>query len=299
MPSTAETLRLSDERSLHLVRDGSARSGRAPILLIHGAFATSQDWLAGPFGRLAARSEVVAVDRPGHGLSDRPRFAAEPHDQARQIREGVKQLGLGPALVVGHSFGALVALAYAELFPAATGGLLLVAPAVFQEFRPVEHLIFAPRAAPVVGPLAAEICRWTFDPWLLRALQQAMFWPKAPPPEWLDTFPYQQQLSPEQLVREGEDSIMLAPGSPRVCLDFAAITAPVHILAGEKDQVTDPMRQAMRLHRRIRSSGLTLLPGVGHMAHHSAMAEFLALAEEMLAKIPEPSCGLGSLDQAE
>ena len=110
---------LGPERSLHAVTGGSGTD----IVLVHGALATHQDWLDGPFGALAELGRVTAVDRPGHGLSRRPRFEGDPALQAKQIHAGLQALGVHRAVLVGHSFAALASLAYAQLFPEAMGGL--------------------------------------------------------------------------------------------------------------------------------------------------------------------------------
>lgn len=99
----ATTLDLGSGRSLHAVQKGAG----ADVLLVHGAMTTHHDWLAGPARALAGEARVTAIDRPGHGLSRRPRFVGTPRDQAGQIAAGLDRLGVGPAVVVGHSFGAL------------------------------------------------------------------------------------------------------------------------------------------------------------------------------------------------
>src|SRR3569833_2836622 len=101
---TSETIALGPERSLHVVQAGRG----ADLVLIHGALTTHHDWLA-PAEALADDHRVTLIDRPGHGLSGRPRFAGTPRDQARQIAAGLESLGIGPATLVAHSFGGLVA----------------------------------------------------------------------------------------------------------------------------------------------------------------------------------------------
>src|SRR5687768_16182964 len=106
------TIDLGPGRSLHAVRQGVGED----VLLLHGALTTHHDWLAGPAGALATESRVTALDRPGHGLSRRPRFVGTPRDQAGQIAAGLDRLDVGPAVIVAHSYGAVVALALAERF---------------------------------------------------------------------------------------------------------------------------------------------------------------------------------------
>ena len=123
----ATTLDLGPGRSLHAVQQGAGRD----VLLLHGAMTTHHDWLAGPAGALSEGARVTAIDRPGHGLSRRPRFVGTPRDQAGQIAGALDRLGVGPAVVVGHSFGALVAMALAERFPERIRQLVLIDPSSF------------------------------------------------------------------------------------------------------------------------------------------------------------------------
>jgi pimeloyl-ACP methyl ester carboxylesterase len=254
-----------------------------PIVLIHGAITTHRDWLGGPMEGFVARGRVLAVDRPGHGKSRRPRFEASPLEQARQIRRGLDALGVQRPLIVGHSFGGLTAMAYAAEFPQDLSGLLLLAPVGFPEVRPVEHAVFAPRALPITGPMLNEAAR-LHDPVTLRILQQVQFSPQHVPIEWLRRFPWEDVLSREAMVNEGEDTVAILPTQPRAYANLDAIVAPTIIVSGTADRIAIPVRHAKPLARRIKGSRLILLPGLGHMIHHCATAEILAAADELLER---------------
>jgi len=76
---------------LHLLTAGQGR----PVVLLHGANGAVQDFKASIFDRLAQQYRVVAIDRPGHGYSDRPAAGiVTPDIQARLIRGALKQLGV-------------------------------------------------------------------------------------------------------------------------------------------------------------------------------------------------------------
>src|SRR5207237_3975823 len=134
-PAT-RTIELGPERSLHAAIAGAG----ADIVLLHGAMTTHLDWLDGPFEALAGRGRAIAVDRPGHGLSRRPRFAGDPQVQAAQLREGLRALDVRRPVLVGHSFGCLCALTYAERYPDEVAGLVLIGPLAIAEVRPFKHL---------------------------------------------------------------------------------------------------------------------------------------------------------------
>lgn len=270
MAIVSQTVRLGPGRSLHLHLSAEP-AGQAPAaLLIHGALTTSQDWLCGPAEILGRDGPLVVVDRPGHGDSRRPRFTAAPRDQARQIRAGLQALELDVPILVGHSFGALVALAWAEQWPEEVAGLLLLGPIAYPEVRPLEHAWLGPRSAPIVGPVAAELGRWTGDAPMLRLAQRMMFAPDLPPAHWLAGYPYEAVLDPRHTVEEGEDAASVFPPTGQALIDFTRIMARVAIVAGAQDLVADPNRHARRLNATLPGSRLVMLPGVGNMVHHSA-----------------------------
>jgi pimeloyl-ACP methyl ester carboxylesterase len=88
-----------------------------PLLLLHGVSLGAAAW-APLFDALPGR-RLLAVDLPGHGLSDPTRYRrGHVRERARELIDDVfDALGLDEAPVVGHSLGGMLALWYA-----ATGG---------------------------------------------------------------------------------------------------------------------------------------------------------------------------------
>jgi len=274
-------IELGPERSVHLAWAGEGRD----IVLLHGALATHEDWLAGPFGALSGAGRAIAVDRPGHGLSRRPRFEAGPRQQAAQVREALLRFDVERPILVGHSFGGLVALAYAELFPDEVSQLVLLAPIAFPELRPLEHGWMAPRALPILGPLMARSGA-PFDRVALEMVHQLMFSPAAPPERWKRSYPWELVLSTGGIVSNGEDSAAIHPLAPESMLNFGRIEAPAHILQGTADLIVDANRQAYPLSKRLPHARYTALPTVGHMLHHTASEAVVSAVRESLAAAP-------------
>ncbi len=262
----AATLDLGPERSVRAVQQGSGED----VLLLHGAMTTHHDWLAGPAGALADAARVTILDRPGHGLSRRPRFVGTPRDQAGQIADALDRLGIRTAVLVGHSFGALVALALAERFPDRFTRLVLVSPLIFPEPRLLEHGLMAPRSIPVIGPLISRLGRSSgFDRSAIEWIQAVMFSPAPIPSGWKDSFPYELVLDPDTMVHEGEDAASILPLSPAGTIDLRRILVPVHVLTGTEDKVVEQERQGKALARLLPEGRLTQVEGGGHMLHHT------------------------------
>src|ERR1700761_1114251 len=136
---------MSEIRRGVLDTDGAARvswaqaGSGADVLLVHGAIVTLEDMVLALFPALSSRRRVTAFDRPGHGLSGRAGWTGTPWRQAEALHHAAVALGLDRPVVVGHSFGATVALAYRLQFPADTAGVVAVSPIAAPEVR-LEHL---------------------------------------------------------------------------------------------------------------------------------------------------------------
>ncbi|HLI28973.1 MAG TPA: alpha/beta hydrolase [Chloroflexota bacterium] len=96
-----------------------------PVVLLHGLASTARIWdLTAP--TLALHHRVVAYDQRGHGRSDKP---DEPYDFDAVCADLAALLGalaLAAPVLVGHSWGGHVALAFAARYPTVPAGLVLV-----------------------------------------------------------------------------------------------------------------------------------------------------------------------------
>jgi pimeloyl-ACP methyl ester carboxylesterase len=117
---------LPDGGRVHYVERGEAREGAPPALLVHGAGASSAIW-ALTMSRLARVVRTVALDLPGHGASPRPHDAASLTIAGYRdaVRAFTETLALGPAVLVGHSMGGMVAIEAALARPDSVKGLVL------------------------------------------------------------------------------------------------------------------------------------------------------------------------------
>jgi pimeloyl-ACP methyl ester carboxylesterase len=100
-------------------------SDEIPLVLLHGLGATAETW------RLVANSIchrhlVLAFDQRGHGLSDQPESGYDLATVAEDAVQGMAALGLGKVALVGHGWGARVALVLAARHPALISHLILV-----------------------------------------------------------------------------------------------------------------------------------------------------------------------------
>ena len=109
---------------LHYTRTGGARP---PVVLAHGVTDDGLCWT--PVAEaLAPEYDVIMVDARGHGRSDAPEQGYGPAEQAADLAGVIAALGLHRPTVLGHSMGAVTALALAGAYPDVPRAILLEDP---------------------------------------------------------------------------------------------------------------------------------------------------------------------------
>ena len=161
-PPAGQFLEVNGVR-LHYVERGSG----TPLVLLHGNGSMIQDFESSGLIDLAAKNyRVIVFDRPGFGHSDRPRNVVwTPAAQAELIDSALHRLGVTQAIVLGHSWGASVAVALALKYPKLVKGLVLASGYYYPTLRPDVVALSAP-AVPLVG----DVLRHTLSPIVSRVM---------------------------------------------------------------------------------------------------------------------------------
>jgi len=252
---------------LHYLEAGAGE----PVLLIHGNGAAAEDFASsGLIQRLAADHRVFAFDRPGSGYSGRPRRRRWSVDaQARLLGAALKEVGAGEAVILGHSWGALVALAIGLNFPQATRALVLLSGYYVPERR-ADIAMMRWAALPVIGELAA----WTVLPWLARIFAPfalaRIFAPEPVAARFCRGFPLGLAMRPSQANTIARDTALMNPGAASLLSRYRELTMPVVILAGSGDKIVATADQSARLHAILPDSAFRVIAGGGHMIHYTA-----------------------------
>ena len=242
-----------------------------PLVLLHGNGAMVQDFeISGIIQRLAQRYRVIAVDRPGFGHTNRPRSRTwTPAAQAEVVNKALVHLNIKQAIVVGHSWGTLVALSLALDHPADVRSLVLLSGYYFPTFRG-DVLTSLPTAVPIIGDLLS----YTIAPLLGRAMRsrvfRKLFAPAAVSPRFQADFPSELSLRPSQLKASAEDTVSMTPSAAALGKRYDELKMPIVIMAGTGDRLVDFARQSGRLAEVLADSALLPFKGAGHMIHHSA-----------------------------
>jgi pimeloyl-ACP methyl ester carboxylesterase len=251
---------------LHYIERGSG----LPIVLLHGNGVTAQDWeVSGILDGLAPDHRVIAFDRPGFGYSERPRDVDwTPTQQAELLHQALTELQITRPVVVGHSWGTLVALALALDYPADVQRVVLLSGYYFPSLR-LDALIGAAPAISILG----DVLRYTVSPIVGRLmaplLVRQLFAP-APVPDRFRNFPLSISLRPWQLRASAQEAQLMVASAKSLEPRYGELTVPVSIIAGSGDMIADPLAQSNRLANLILGHDAQLISGAGHMVHYLA-----------------------------
>lgn len=231
-----------------------------PLVLLHGGLVDSRVWRR-EIDVFSDEFQVVAWDAPGCGGSSDPRPDVRLDDYADRVAGLLGALELGPAHLLGHSFGGGLALAVYDRHPHLVRSLILVSA-----------------YAGWAGSLPAEEVE--------QRRQRAERDARRPTEEWIDGFlaTLFDEGTPRHLVEETR-RIMLdtrPEGMLPMLHAFAdadltdvlgTVTVPTLLLYGDEDQRA-PRHVAAALDAAIPTSRLVVVDGVGHDVHVEAPEVF-------------------------
>jgi pimeloyl-ACP methyl ester carboxylesterase len=236
---------------------------------------------SGLIDRVAKDNRVIVFDRPGFGHSDRPRNVVwTPDAQAELFQVALAQVGVSSAIVLGHSWGASVAVAMALKYPTLVRGLVLASGYYYPTLRPDVVALAAP-SLPFVG----DILSHTLSPLLSRAIWPLMllkkiFGPRSVPKKF-NAFPKEVALRPSQIRASTAESALRIPDAFMLRNQYPDLNMPVVIIAGEQDRLIDIDTQSARLHSDVTQSRFHRLAGNGHMIQQTATDQVMSAIMEV------------------
>ena len=266
-----------DGMRLHYLERGKGD----PLILLHGNGSMIEDFEASGLIDMAAKKyRVIVFDRPGYGHSERPRGKIwTPEAQADLLHHALGQIGVSGATVLGHSWGASVAIALALKYPEAVKGLILASGYYYPSVRGDVFILSQP-AIPLIG----DLIRYTVAPLASRLLwplaMRKIFGPAAVPKKF-DRFPKEMAVRPSQLRASAAEAFLMIPDAIALQDRYAELRMPVVIIAGDQDRLVNIERQSSRLHDQISQSAFRRVRGSGHMVHQTATSDVMAAINQV------------------
>jgi len=236
-------------------------SGTGPaIVMVHGNAGSVDDFNFNSLGMLCRNHRVIAVDRPGHGKSDRPN-GATLQLQTRLLHDALVRLGVTRPILVGHSWGGSLALAYAVEYGNELSGIILLAPAAYSDGG-ADQFMRTVLKTPLIGDVTIDLGRLLFGKHVLKKELKRAFYPDSVPDEYLRYA--SSWLHHEQLRSILEDEYSLDKDLDRISKHYADIRLPVVIVTGDQDRVVSAKLNAYRLQKSIAKAQLIELSNTGH-----------------------------------
>lgn len=243
-----------------------------PLLLIHGTQPDATVW-SNVRDSLAERAWVISYDRRGFSRSaatSAPDFRVHAQDAADLL----SAIDATPAVVVGWSWGGLIALELAATHPDRVTSLVLIEPAVHLKNHPTLTLIRSLGKVQLLAKLGRKTAAVdTFFQWALSRSQQGSAF---------------DDLSPQAIaiVHANASPILdeIASGTGEALTEeaIASITCPVTIVVGSLSDSAF-QKAATRLQRLLPQSRITTIDGAGHAIHLDQPQKFVSI---LLAALP-------------
>jgi pimeloyl-ACP methyl ester carboxylesterase len=255
--------------SLHAVHVPRPSGADLPALVfIHGASGNLLDQMVPFQPALEGRAEMLFIDRPGHGWSERGGNAnATPDGQAAAIARAMQAKGISSAIVIGHSFGGAIAASFALAHPDMTEGLVFLAPATHAWPGGIAWYYGLTRT-PLIGPLFANTIALPAGLTRLESGSACVFAPNPKPDDYVSKTAPALVLRPQAFRSNAIDVANLKPYVTRVAPRYTQITAPTVIITGDSDSVVLAHIHSEGLARDIEGSELVWIRNLGHKPDH-------------------------------
>ena len=246
----------------------SLGEGGPPVVLLHGASVNLRDWSFNLMQPFAEKRRVIAMDRPGFGYSQRGPGDWSPQRQARQLRAATKKLGIEKPIVVGHSWGASVALAWALDAPDDVSGVVSVSGVTMPWGLGVSIAGALGLRRLGVDYYMASLSRRAEEGGIEDFVARA-FRPQVPPPGYLDFVGAPLSLRAETMEANSQDLAELQSSLVGMAKAYPSIKVPVEIVHGELDWLLSVERHVDGFKALVSQTNVAVAPGIGHMAHHA------------------------------
>lgn len=215
------------------------------------------------YGPLSSRYCAFAFDRPGHGHSDRPNHRdLTVAVQAQMLHAALDELNVEEPILVGHSWGAALALTYALEFHDDVAGLVLLAPAVYESDDGISFLTKLP-AWPLIGDLVNLLFTPLLGTWIVREDLQKAFSPDPVPKHYLRDV-LTEWTRPNKVKWYSVDDALLNSSLPKFTPRYSEIRVPVAIVTGDSDLIVPANENAHRLYEALLHAELIVLEKTGH-----------------------------------
>ena len=286
--------------SLHyLISQAEGAAKASPVfVLIHGSSASCHDMMESLGAALAPHGTVLSFDRPGIGRSVNKVSAkalSHPGEQADEIHHAVGQLGYQNPIIIGHSWGGSVAMAYAQRYDKQiAGALVLAAPLYPWEGKPSWYNKLVTQR--FIGRLFAHGLLTKYGMGQLSAGVRSNAYPETVADDYAQKVGLASILLPDNFITNAVYSNHLSDHLQALQETYPRIQTPLILVGGDRDQTVHTKRNSHRFQAQREDCELIYLRNVGHMLHHTHKDK-IAEAALRLANGTGPKPGIHELGE--
>lgn len=255
-----------DGALIHYVHVPAPRSpDLPPIVFIHGASANLKDQMVPLRPLLEGRAEMLFLDRPGHGWSGRgPGNNETAAAQADTIAKLMDRLGIGEAIVVGHSFGGAIAAAFALGHADRTRGLVFLSAATHPWPGGKTSWYYELTVRPGIGWLFSETIAGLAGTGRIGGATTCVFAPNPVPEDYAARASIPLVLRPAAFRANATDVEALYDYALTAAPRYKGINVPTVVVSGDADTVVYEEVHSLGLARDISGAELVWVRNLGH-----------------------------------
>ena len=285
-PPTGQFLDVEGCRIHYREESPEGASPRGTIVILHGASSNLVESMLGMGAALSRRYRVIAVDRPGHGWSERNAGLAEadPARQTELIAGALRKLGVRNAVIVGHSWSGTIVPHFALDHTDVAGAIVVLSG------------ITTPWPGGTIGWYRRLIDSWASWIWfrtlavpillVLRPLmKKKTFWPQQPPRGIVTKAFIPLAFRPRAYEVNMQDFAVMYDGVLRQSGRYRDIRLPTLVIAGDEDEIVWTDLHSRCFAREVPGAELILMPGIGHMPQYADQETVLSAIEALAERV--------------
>lgn len=280
-PAEGKLLKIGD-RTVHVVVRGEGPD----LVLLHGAGGNSREVFS-TLGEHLDGFRVIVFDRLGLGWSETAfdsafsRAAESPAEQAAILAAAAEEVGVTDPIVVGHSFGGAVAMAWALDHPASAVVILSGATMPWDGDVNITYRVLGTRLGGFfLAPLASAFIGESY----IETTLKNVFAPQPVPENYATRAAIPLTLRTSSIRANNRQVNTLRPHIVEQAERYPSLSLPVEIIHGREDPVTPLHTHAIPLSETVPEANLVILEGIGHMPHHVVPHEARAAIDRAVAR---------------
>ena len=283
-----------DNTEMHVIQHSEGNSALVTdspydaIVLIHGASTSALDFSTNLLPELSKRHHTIAIDRPGHGYSERSSRADmdNPINQAELILDTLSQMQIEKPVLIGHSWaGSLVMAAlladHESVSPA--GGVVIAGVT-----HPYEREDSAPTRM-ALAPVSGVFFRWQYlapiGRFAIAPTVERFFAPDAVPENYIQDTGLNLSLRPRTYLYNAKDRSNLPSNIVFQSELYGNVDTPMLSIAASEDRVVPPADHHEKLIKEVKDIEAVTIEGAGHSPHQTRLEEVTDAIEAFLGRL--------------